>query len=70
MASTLAHLSTRCQELMTMSNSSRVNYIYEDKWVNHSIAADIRSRISSSLFLPHNDQGLCMMVVGVGGAGK
>jgi hypothetical protein len=64
------HISAQCQAIMALPNSSRVSYIHLDKWVNHSAAADIRNRIKSTLYLPNNEQAICMVIIGAGGAGK
>lgn len=65
-----SHLSMQCREIITLPDTKRVHYIHEDKWVNHDIGSQIRNKIKSSLFLPRNSQATCMIVVGVGGAGK
>lgn len=65
-----SHLSAKCREIVIQSSAARINYIHEDKWVNHDSGSQIRNAIKSSLFLPRNAQAMCMIVVGVGGAGK
>jgi len=64
------HLSPQANIVIHLPNVERINYIHRDKWINHDLGSQIRNKIKSSLFLPHNNQALCMLIIGVGGAGK
>lgn len=70
MTSDYSHLNTLCQSIIGLPIKERIGFIHEGKWVNHSAGVNIRNRIKSSLFLPNNEQAMCMMIVGAGGVGK
>lgn len=70
MEDSFSHLSPTCKILMEGSDAARIDFIHHDRWINHEIGSQIRKKINSSLFLPRNSQALCMLIIGIGGAGK
>lgn len=64
------HLHAQIQYLLSHTDSERIEYINEDRWINHRACSDIRNRAKSIIMLPQIRQAACLMIVGVGGAGK
>jgi len=64
------HLHAQIQYLLNRADSERIEYIHEDRWINHQACAEVRNRAKSIIILPQIRQASCFMIVGVGGAGK
>jgi len=64
------HLHAQIQYLLNRADSERIEYINEDRWINHQACAEVRNRAKSIIILPQIRQASCFMIVGVGGAGK
>jgi hypothetical protein len=64
------HLHAQIQYLLNRADSERIEYINEDRWINHHACAEVRNRAKSIIILPQIRQASCFMIVGVGGAGK
>lgn len=64
------HLHAQIQYLLNRADSERIEYINEDRWINHQACAEVRSRAKSIIILPQIRQASCFMIIGVGGAGK
>ena len=67
---TLSHLHPNTKMLMNQPNSARIEYINEDRWINHEACSSIRNKVKSLLFLPHTSQATCFLIAGIGGTGK
>lgn len=64
------HLHAQIHYLLNRADSERIEYINEDRWINHQACAAVRNRAKSIIILPQIRQASCFMIVGVGGAGK